>query len=293
LEDIAMRLCNRLLFLALTFMLCNSLLSVPASAATPSTISIYLDGNKISTDVPPYIIPKVNITMVPLRVISQSLGAGVEWLQKTQTVTITQNDLKITMEAGQKYAVVNGERVDLETSVQVKKGRVMVPLRFVSNQLGLLVTWFQSTQTIKLQSITGREDHSLKGAWVSTVFNLDWPSKGSYGKSTLQQQEYVQMLDELQAIGINAVFVQVRPAADAIYPSNLVPWSRFLQGTQGLAPDYDPLAFMIEETHRRGMEFHAWFNPFRANTGETTDNMDPNHVAIIHPEWIVKSGTKM
>jgi uncharacterized lipoprotein YddW (UPF0748 family) len=284
---------NRLLFLALTLMLCFPLLSVPVSAEVPSTISIYLDGNKISTDVPPYIIPKVNITMVPLRVISQNLGAGVDWLQKTQTVTITQNDLKITMKVGQKYADVNGERVDLDTSVQMKKGRAMVPLRFVSNQLGLLVTWYQSAQTIKLQSNSGGEDHSLKGAWVSTVFNLDWPSKGSYGKSTLQQQEYVQMLDELQGMGINTVFVQVRPAADALYPSNLIPWSRFLQGKQGLAPDYDPLAFMIEETHRRGMEFHAWFNPFRANTDAKTDNLATNHVAITHPEWIVKSGNKM
>jgi uncharacterized lipoprotein YddW (UPF0748 family) len=288
-----MRYGNRLLFVTLTLMLCIPFLSVPASAETPSTISIYLDGNKISTDVPPYIIPKVNITMIPLRVISQNLGAGVEWLQKTQTVKITQEGLTITMKAGQKYAVVNGERIELETSVQLKNGRVMVPLRFVSNQLGLLVTWYQSAQTIKLQSINVRADTSLKGTWVSTVYNLDWPSKGSYGNSTLQQQEYTQMLDELQGMGMNAVFVQVRPAADAFYPSNLVPWSRFLEGTQGLAPDYDPLAFMIEETHRRGMEFHAWFNPFRANTDEKTDNLDPNHVAIVHPEWIVKSGTKM
>ncbi|WP_217598070.1 glycoside hydrolase family 10 protein, partial [Cohnella sp. GbtcB17] len=77
------------------------------------------------------------------------------------------------------------------------------------------------------------------------------------------------------------------------YPSQLVPWSRFLQGKQGLTPDYDPLAFMIEETHRRGMEFQAWFNPFRANTGEKADSLAANHVAITHPEWIVQSGDKM
>jgi uncharacterized lipoprotein YddW (UPF0748 family) len=284
---------KRLLFVVLSLFLCVPLLSVPAHAQTPSKISIFLDGNPIPTDVPPYIIPKLNITMVPLRVISHNLGAGVHWTQATQTATITQEQLTLSMKLGQKYALVNGERVDLDTSVQAINGRVMVPLRFVSKQLGLLVTWYQSAQTIKLQSIDGVADTSLKGAWVSTVYNLDWPSSGSYGNQALQQQEYVQMLDELQGMGLNAVFVQVRPAADSLYPSNLVPWSKYLQGKQGLASDYDPLAFMIEETHRRGMEFHAWFNPFRANTTAKTDDLAANHVAITHPEWIVTTGTLM
>ncbi|WP_373230883.1 family 10 glycosylhydrolase [Cohnella sp.] len=284
---------NRLFLLVITFTLCLSLFHIPAYAQTPTTISIYLNGDKINSDVPPYIVPKVNITMVPLRVISQNLDAGVDWVQKTQTAKITQENLTITMQVGKKYALVNGVKVNLDASVQVKNARVMVPLRFVSAQLGLNVTWYQSAQTIKLQSIQGYTDNSLKGAWVSTVYNLDWPSSGSYGNQALQQQEYIQMLDELQGMGINSVFVQVRPAADSLYPSAIVPWSRFLTGKQGLAPDYDPLAFMVEETHRRGMEFHAWFNPFRANTDAKLDNLAPNHVAISHPEWIVTSGTKL
>lgn len=284
---------KRFLMVVISLFLCVPLLSVPAQAQTPSKISIYLNGSPIPTDVPPYIIPKLNITMVPLRVISQNLGAGVNWSQATHTAAITQGELILSMKVGQKYALVNGERVNLDASVQAINGRVMVPLRFVSKQLGLLVTWYQSAQTIKLQSTDGVMEASLKGAWISTVYNLDWPTSGSYGNQELQRQEYVQMLDELQGMGMNAVFVQVRPAADSLYPSNLVPWSRFLQGKQGLAPDYDPLAFMIEETHRRGMEFHAWFNPFRANTDAKTDNLDANHVAITHPEWIVNSGTRM
>lgn len=285
-----MRFCNRLFFLAITFTLCLPLCSVTVSAKTPA-ISIYLNGDKINSVVPPYILPKVNITMVPLRVISQNLGASVDWEQKTQTAKITQQKRIISMKVGQKYAFVNGEKVDLETSVQVKNGRAMVPLRFVSNQLGLEVTWYQSAQTIKLIS-QDSTDNSLKGAWISTVYNLDWPSSSSYGNPALQQQEYIQMLDELQGMGMNAVFVQVRPSADSFYPSALVPWSRFLTGTEGTPPEYDPLAFMVEETHKRGMEFHAWFNPFRASVDANLDKLASNHVAITNPEWIVTSGNK-
>lgn len=290
-----MRLFHRLflvlLTLTLTLTLTLPLLHQPAYAKTPTTISIFLNGNKITSDVPPYILPKVNITMVPLRVISQGLGASVEWDQKTQTAKISQGNLTVTMKVGQNYAIVNGTKVNLDASVQLKNNRAMVPLRFVSNQLGLDVTWYQSAQTIKLQSINDTEN-SLKGAWVSTVYNLDWPSSESYGNQALQQQEYIQMLDELQGMGMNSVFVQVRPSADSFYPSNLVPWSRFLTGIEGMAPDYDPLAFMVEETHSRGMEFHAWFNPFRASVDGKLDKLASNHVAITHPEWIVTSGTK-
>jgi uncharacterized lipoprotein YddW (UPF0748 family) len=283
----------RLLFILLSFALCFPLSGTKTYAETPAAISIYLDGNKVTSDVSPYIIPKLNVTMVPLSVISKNLGAGVTWTQATKTAVITKSELTLTMKIGQKYAMLNGKREELDATVQVKNGRVMVPLRFVSNQLNLDATWYQSAQTIKLQSKDGLADHSLKGAWITTLYNLDWPSSGSYGNAALQQEEYVQMLDELQAMGINTVFVQVRPSADSLYPSKLVPWSKILQGIQGLAPNYDPLAFMIAETHRRGMEFQAWFNPFRANTVANTENLASNHVALTNPEWIVKSGNKM
>ena len=89
------------------------------------------------------------------------------------------------------------------------------------------------------------------------------------------------------AMGINTVFVQVRPAGDALYDSKLVPWSKYLTGKQGEHPGYDPLAFMVEETHRRGMAIHAWFNPFRASTDNKTEQLASNHAAVQHPEWIV------
>ena len=87
--------------------------------------------------------------------------------------------------------------------------------------------------------------------------------------------------------------VQVRAAADALYPSTLEPWSEWLTGTQGQAPSppYDPLAFMVRETHRRAMEFHAWLNPYRALTNATTASVAPNHVTVLHPDWVVPYGT--
>jgi len=276
-----------------------------AQTETAPQISIFLNGQKIHSDVPPYLDPNANITLVPLRVISEALGANVSWEQSSQTATIQKQDTTMLLTVGQRQARVNGSSVALDAPVVNRQGRVMVPLRFVGEQLGLTVHWEQATRTITLlsghaevpapppDSAGSETSDSLRGVWVSTVYNLDWPSPNSYGDAAKQQQEYIRLLDELQAMGINAVFVQVRPAADAIYPSTLVPWSKFLTGTQGKDPGYDPLAFMIAETHRRGMQFHAWFNPFRASTDAKTEQLAANHVAKQHPEWIVTVDNKM
>ncbi|MGB8169827.1 MAG: family 10 glycosylhydrolase [Chthoniobacteraceae bacterium] len=129
----------------------------------------------------------------------------------------------------------------------------------------------------------------FRGAWVATVFNLDWPSKPGLSAER-QQAEFRAILDRAKAIKLNALLLQVRPTADALYASKIEPWSAFLSGTQGQGPGYDPLAFAIREAHARGIELHAWFNPFRAatNAGNATA---PNHVARTHPEWIRRHGS--
>jgi len=101
------------------------------------------------------------------------------------------------------------------------------------------------------------------------------------------------MLDRLQRDGINAVVVQIRPAADAFYPSQYEPWSEYLTGVQGRTPEpyYDPLQFMIDEAHKRSMEFHAWLNPYRAVFNTKTSSVSPSHVTRKHPEWFVTYGT--
>ena len=107
----------------------------------------------------------------------------------------------------------------------------------------------------------------FRGVWVATVGNIDWPSKR--GLSTAEQQaELITMLDSAVALHLNAIVLQVRPAADALYASKIEPWSEFLSGKEGQAPSpwYDPLAFAVKEAHARGLELHAWFNPYRAGT---------------------------
>ncbi len=135
--------------------------------------------------------------------------------------------------------------------------------------------------------------HELRAAWIATVSNIDWPSKQVL-PSFQQQQEFIERLDQLQSIGCNTVIVQVRPACDAFYNSPYEPWSHYLTGRQGQAPFpyYDPLSFMIEETHKRNMEFHAWFNPFRALTDSKQNPNPANHVTRKHPDWIINYAGK-
>ena len=297
---------SRWITMALILILMLPITSLTAQAKTTKSISIMLDGVELTSDTPPYVLPKVNVTLVPLRVISEGLGASVAWSQSNKTVIIESNAATIKLMSGKTTAEVNGSTVSLDASVQTKNNRIMVPLRFVGESLGLQVNWNQIQQTVTLlsgitvpgnipdQGTDNETDQSLlRGAWISTIYNLDWPSTASYGKVEKQKVEYSQLLDRLQAIGLNAVFVQVRPSGDALYPSTLVPWSKTLTGTQGKDPGYDPLQYMIDEAHERGMVFHAWFNPFRANTDTVTTKLASNHVAIEHPDWIVNTGSQL
>lgn len=133
----------------------------------------------------------------------------------------------------------------------------------------------------------------MRAVWVATVENIDWPSKPGLA-AEVQRSEFTKLLDMHKANGMNAVFVQVRPVADAFYPSQYEPWSKYLTGVQGTEPQpyYDPLAFMIYETHKRGMEFHAWMNPYRAIFNIKKNETAPTHISRMHPEWFVTYGTQ-
>ena len=133
----------------------------------------------------------------------------------------------------------------------------------------------------------------FRGVWIASVDNIDWPLKGMTNPDS-QRVEFIRQLDMHKNNGMNAVIVQVRPAADAFYPSQLEPWSQWLTGVQGQPPSpyYDPLEFMIKETHKRGMEFHAWCNPYRADFKIGASSIAPNHVTKIHPEWFLDYGDK-
>lgn len=133
----------------------------------------------------------------------------------------------------------------------------------------------------------------FRAAWIATVSNIDWPEKRTL-TSAEQQETFVRLLDRMKRLGCNAVIMQIRPAADAFYPSKLEPWSYYLTGKQGQAPApyYDPLEFMIAEAHKRNMEFHAWFNPFRALVDARKNPNPPEHVTRKHPEWVRVYGGK-
>jgi uncharacterized lipoprotein YddW (UPF0748 family) len=124
---------------------------------------------------------------------------------------------------------------------------------------------------------------------VATVANIDWPSKKGLSPEAMQA-EFLDIVNAAQEMRLNAVVVQVRPTADAFYRSALSPWSEYLTGTQGVDPGFDPLAFMVEESHRRGLEFHAWFNPFRVGNDNPSKVYGENSVYRLHPNWCVSYG---
>ncbi len=134
----------------------------------------------------------------------------------------------------------------------------------------------------------------FRAAWVATVANIDWPSKK--GLSTAEQQaEARAMLDTALTLKLNAIVFQIRTGADALYDSKLEPWSEYLTGTQGQAPEpfYDPLAFWVAEAHARGIELHAWLNPFRARQSAAKSAEAASHISRTHPEWVKTYGDQL
>ena len=129
----------------------------------------------------------------------------------------------------------------------------------------------------------------FRSAWVATVTDLDWPTSNTETPD-VQRAELITILDNLKAAGITAVIFQIRPECDALYASSIEPWSYWLTGHEGTPPNplWDPLQFAIDESHKRGMELHAWFNPYRAIRDTTAYPRALNHVSVLHPDWILR-----
>ncbi|WP_285653471.1 glycoside hydrolase family 10 protein [Allomuricauda sp. NBRC 101325] len=151
----------------------------------------------------------------------------------------------------------------------------------------LPVLFFMSCATIKAPK------KEFRGVWIATVANIDWP-KNPNDDVAKKKQDFIEILDFYQKMNFNAAIVQVRTAGDALYPTDLAPWSRYLTAEEGSAPEefQEPLKWMIEETHARGMEFHAWLNPYRATVSLDTTLLSKNHDYYLHPDWIVTYGNK-
>ena len=165
----------------------------------------------------------------------------------------------------------------------------------------LLLPNFPTAKAETLSQYMVPPKHELRAAWIASVTNIDWPSKT--GLSVMQQKsEFIKLLDDVEKMGMNSVVVQIKPTADAFYPSQYGPWSKYLTGTQGKDPGYDPLAFMVEEAHKRNIEFHAWFNPYRITMPRTTpgnatlddlNTLAESHPARKHPDWVIPYGTQL
>ncbi|MEC9054559.1 MAG: family 10 glycosylhydrolase, partial [Verrucomicrobiota bacterium] len=151
----------------------------------------------------------------------------------------------------------------------------------------LLALWMGFTTMVGAGAYVGSDEEvpsparEFRAAWVACIYNIDWPS--SKGLSARKQQaELTRILDKMASLRMNAVILQVRPQADAVYRSRIEPWSPWLTGTMGRDPGYDPLAYCIQQAHARNIEVHAWFNPFRA-VPHRDHRVSPDHVSRTHP----------
>ncbi len=142
---------------------------------------------------------------------------------------------------------------------------------------------------LESQNLPKRE---FRGAWIATVTNLDWPTSTQLDVAT-QQTQLITLLDSLSNAGINSVLFQIRPECDALYASPYEPWSYWLTGTQGRTPlpYYDPLELAVSEAHKRGMELHAWFNPYRSVRVIGSYTVSGIHVSEVHPAWNIAIGS--
>ena len=149
-------------------------------------------------------------------------------------------------------------------------------------------------QQQELKNLPPPLPREFRAAWVATIANIDWPSKPGLS-SGMQQEEFIQILNRAVELKLNALVMQVRPQCDAFYASKIEPWSPYLNGKMGKPPEpfYDPLEFAVTESHKRGIELHAWFNPFRANKKSKNYPLSENHVSKVHPEIVRDYGTHL
>ena len=147
---------------------------------------------------------------------------------------------------------------------------------------------------LSLAEMPPPEPRELRAAWVATVVNIDWPSRAGL-PAEVQRAEALALLEKAREIGLNAIVLQVRPAGDAMYASALEPWSEYLSGIQGKPPEpaYDPLAFWVTEAHRRGIELHAWFNPYRARHSSAKSALVAPHIGVRTPHVVKKYGDQL
>lgn len=205
------------------------------------------------------------------------------------------------------FCLVWSNKINSQPKGQSKPSKSNTISKTPSNQTKKTLSKIASKETPSKKNVTDEEippqyfdvqtpkgaitEQEMRGVWVSTIQNVDFPNRPSVNPEVLKK-DWLENLTFFKSLNLNCVIVQIRPSADAIYPSSLVPYSKFLTGKSGKAPDnkFDMLKFMIETAHAQGFEFHAWVNPFRAVLDGDTTSLHASHVLKAHPDWIFKYG---
>ncbi len=233
----------------------------------------------LTVNKPVPILQKIELAQIKAMNVGQTQQAKV-----AATYSMMNEPVDVTGSSAYKSSNPEIARVDSTGTVTaLKVGATRITASFGGKSSDKMLVVNQPTATPKRE---------LRAAWIASVENIDWPKKGVVTPGE-QKRDFSRMLDELQALGMNAVIVQVKPTADAFYPSMYGPWSEWLTGVQGQDPGYDPLAFMVEEAHKRNLEFHAWFNPYRVSMQDRIDKLVAEHPARQHPDWVVAYGGRL
>jgi len=211
-------------------------------------------------------------TLVPLRGVMETFGAEVSWDNDSSTASVLKNGTTVQVPIGQAYILVNGVSVTNDTSAVIKEERTYLPIRAVLEAFGAGVSWDDENRTVAVRTDgtvseiaeepsrgqSSIRNGELDAMWISYLEYMEMPKDEAGFKAAVDT-----MFDRCADLGMNAVIVHVRSHCDAMYPSRDYPWSCFAGGIQGVDPGYDPLEYMVSAAHSRGLEFHAWLNPYR------------------------------
>lgn len=241
------------------------------SAADSNDVKITIDGKVLSID-PSMGAPFIDSnqrTQVPLNAAMTAVGAKVSWNAEDRVATVQRDGITVQVPIGESYILKDGQRIDNDTAAIIKEQRTYLPIRVVMEAFGAKVGWNGTTRTVIITTdgtgnqnpgggSSGGDDEEMRAMWISYLEFLDMPKEEAAFKKAVDT-----MMEKCVSYGMNAVIVQVRADSDAMYESDIFPWSKFASGTQGVNPGYDPTEYMIEAAHQRGLEFHAWINPYR------------------------------
>lgn len=261
-------------------------------------VTITYDGKKLDmTKIPAFQVENV-VMAAYKKVFKNTIGATCSYDKTTKVLVLKYNSNTLEMTVGSTKATLNGKTETLEaapmniTYTSSGEKRVVVPAEQVCKLLGVKSSWNDKTNTLAISSgkanettatketiaTTDSSDEEFKAVWISYLELQSYTQNSEHSKKAFT--EFIDHIyDKTVEDGMNAVIVHVRPMGDALYPSKYFPWSKYLTGTQGKDPGFNPLKIMIEEAHERGLEFHAWINPYRVSTTDSYDELSADNPA--------------